>query len=166
MKTCMRCGKEMEGSSSFCDECKEIVQPVENLSGSYVDQYVQQQSQQTDATQQTYYQQQYYQQYYQQPTYYQQSYYQPAKKPDAPSGGLFALSFFFHQIGLALYLVWKDEYPLKAKSCGKGALIGFCIAVGLVFFLPFIIAMFSATAYSSSYYYYSIPNIISSVFFL
>ncbi len=164
MKTCMRCGKEIEGSSSFCAECKEIVQPVESLGERYVDQYCQQQqSQQTDATQQTYY---YQQQYYQQPTYYQQGYYQPLKKPDAPSGGLFALSFFFHQIGLALYLVWKDEYPLKAKSCGKGALIGFCISVGLVFFLPFIIAMFSAAVYSSSYYYYSIPNIISSVFFV
>ena len=34
-------------------------------------------------------------------------------------------------IGLILYLVWKDDYPLRAKSCGKGALIGVIVAVAL-----------------------------------
>ncbi len=43
---------------------------------------------------------------------------------DAPSTGFAILGFFFPLIGLILYLVWKDESPLKAKSCGKGALIG------------------------------------------
>ncbi len=43
---------------------------------------------------------------------------------DAPNAGFAVLSFFFPLVGLILYLVWNDQYPLKAKSCGKGALIG------------------------------------------
>jgi hypothetical protein len=48
---------------------------------------------------------------------------------DAPSGGFAALSFFFPVVGLILWLVWKDQYPLKAKSCGKGALIGLIVSL-------------------------------------
>ena len=43
---------------------------------------------------------------------------------DAPNGGFAVLGFFFPLIGLILYLVWKDTLPLRAHSCGKGALIG------------------------------------------
>jgi hypothetical protein len=50
---------------------------------------------------------------------------------DAPSGGFAALCFFIPLVGLILYLVWKDEYPLKARSCGKGALIGVIVYFGL-----------------------------------
>lgn len=50
---------------------------------------------------------------------------------DAPSTGYAVLGFFFPLIGLILYLVWKAERPLRAKSCGKGALIGFI--VGIIF---------------------------------
>ncbi len=48
---------------------------------------------------------------------------------DAPSTGLAVLGFFFPLIGLILYLVNKDTAPLKAKSAGKGALIGFCVSL-------------------------------------
>jgi len=51
---------------------------------------------------------------------------------DAPSIGFAVLSFFFPLIGLILFLVWKDKTPLKAKSCGKGALIGVIVNVALV----------------------------------
>jgi hypothetical protein len=50
---------------------------------------------------------------------------------DAPSGGFAALCFFIPLVGLILYLVWKDEYPLKARSCGKGALIGVIVYLGM-----------------------------------
>ena len=50
---------------------------------------------------------------------------------DAPNTGFMVLSFFFPLIGLILYLVWQNESPLKAKSCGKGALIGFIVGVVL-----------------------------------
>ena len=48
---------------------------------------------------------------------------------DASSTGFAVLGFFFPLIGLILYLVWKEEYPMKAKSCGKGALTGFIVYV-------------------------------------
>lgn len=51
---------------------------------------------------------------------------------DAPNAGFAVLSFFFPIVGLILYLVWMDQYPLKAKSCGKGALIGVITEVALV----------------------------------
>jgi hypothetical protein len=63
---------------------------------------------------------------------------------DAPSGGFVVLGFFFPLVGLILWLVWKNQYPLRANSCGIGALTGFivnlvsaCIfsVLPLVFFL-------------------------------
>lgn len=51
---------------------------------------------------------------------------------DAPSIGLTVLCFFIPLLGLILYLVWKDATPLKAKSCGKGALIGVIVYFLLV----------------------------------
>lgn len=49
---------------------------------------------------------------------------------DAPSAGFAVLCFFIPVVGLILYLMWHETYPLKAKSCGKGALIG--VIVGAV----------------------------------
>lgn len=48
---------------------------------------------------------------------------------DAPSGGFAFLCFLIPLLGLILYLVWKNEYPQKAHSCGKGALIGVIVSV-------------------------------------
>lgn len=47
-----------------------------------------------------------------------------AKEDDKKSGGFAFLCFLIPVLGLILYLVWKDDYPLKAKSCAKGAIIG------------------------------------------
>ncbi len=44
---------------------------------------------------------------------------------DAPDTGMAVLGFFIPLVGLILYLMWQNKYPLKAKSAGKGALIGF-----------------------------------------
>lgn len=62
---------------------------------------------------------------------------------DAPSGGFAVLCFFFPLIGLILYLVWKNELPLRAHSCGKGALIGVIVEAACFFlsFVAFIILM-------------------------
>lgn len=50
---------------------------------------------------------------------------------DAPSGGMTALGFFVPVAGLILYLVWKDQTPLRVKSAGKGALIGAIVMTAL-----------------------------------
>jgi flagellar FliL protein len=55
---------------------------------------------------------------------------------DAPSGGFAVLSFFLPLVGLILRLAWSKS-PKKAKSCGKGALVGFI--VGTILFFAFLI---------------------------
>lgn len=82
-----------------------------------------------------------------QPTYQQPVYPQMGYVQDAPSGGMTALGFFFPIVGLILYLVWKDQTPLKAKSAGKGALIGFIVGMALSILVPiltFVIVMLTA----------------------
>ncbi len=60
------------------------------------------------------------------------AYASPATHPmDAKSGGFAFLCFLFPVVGLILYLVWKDSMPLRASSCGKGAIVG--VIVGFVF---------------------------------
>ncbi|MBQ7043041.1 MAG: zinc ribbon domain-containing protein [Clostridia bacterium] len=49
---------------------------------------------------------------------------------DKKSGGFAFLCFLIPILGLILYLVWKDDYPLKAKSCAKGAIVG--VVLGLI----------------------------------
>ena len=59
---------------------------------------------------------------------------QPAPYPverDESSFGYGVLSFLLPLVGLILYLVWHDTTPLKAKSCGIGAIIGFITGVVL-----------------------------------
>ncbi len=66
---------------------------------------------------------------------------QAVSAEDAPSTGFAVLCFFFPVVGLILYLVWHDTMPLRAKSCGKGALIGVIVEVAaalLVTILSFI----------------------------
>ncbi len=48
---------------------------------------------------------------------------------DAPNMGFAFLGFLIPLIGLILWLMWKDTSPLKAKSCGKGALVGVIVSV-------------------------------------
>lgn len=58
---------------------------------------------------------------------------------DGPSGGYGVLGFFFPLVGLILYLVWKDDYPLRARSCGTGAAWGFGVSMGS--YVIYLIAM-------------------------
>ena len=51
---------------------------------------------------------------------------------DAPSIGFAVLGFFIPLAGLILWIMWKDKTPLKAKSCIKGAIIGFAVNIVLV----------------------------------
>lgn len=51
---------------------------------------------------------------------------------DARSGGYAVLCGFFPVVGLILFLVWMQTMPLRAKSCGKGAIIGVCVYFGVI----------------------------------
>ena len=60
-------------------------------------------------------------------------------------------------VGLILYLVWKDSLPLRAKSCGKGAIIGVIVYVVLVI----IYAIIAVAILSSAGALSAIPAMIS-----
>lgn len=80
----------------------------------------------------------------------------PAKANNHPveEGSTFGwgvLGFFFAIVGLILFLVWKDEYPKRAKSAGIGALAG-VIAVVVFYILIFVLAfIFSMAAVGSAF---------------
>ena len=56
----------------------------------------------------------------------------PMEQGDASSGGFAVLGFFFPIVGLILYLVWHQDFPRKARSCGVGALVGVIVEVILI----------------------------------
>ena len=56
------------------------------------------------------------------------------------SKGWGVLGFFFPFVGLILYLVWYDNHRKRAKTAGKGALIGAIAAVAL-WVLTFLIGL-------------------------
>ena len=66
--------------------------------------------------------------------------YQRAYPMDAPSAGFAVLGFFIPVVGLILYLVWKDQTPLKARSAGKGALISVIVTVAFYLLMIIIVA--------------------------
>ena len=72
-----------------------------------------------------------------------------AANADAPNTGFAVLGFFIPLVGLILYLVNKDSSPLKAKSAGKGALIGFCVSLAFSIIYGVI---FGAVVGSMMYY--------------
>lgn len=51
------------------------------------------------------------------------------KEADASSFGWAFLGFCIPLLGLILYLVWRNDTPLKAKSVGKGALVSVIVSV-------------------------------------
>ena len=81
----------------------------------------------------------------------QQSYpppYEPRTNPDdRPSFGWGLLGFFIPLAGLILYLVWRTDYPRRAKSVGKGALVSVILyAVIVVLYVILGIALISVNA--------------------
>lgn len=65
---------------------------------------------------------------------------------DSSSFGYALLGFFIPIVGLILFLIWKDEYPLRAKSAGKGALVSVIVSVVLGIIYGVIIGVAIATS--------------------
>ena len=61
------------------------------------------------------------------------------------------LGFFFPIVGLILYLVWKDQTPLKAHSAGKGALIGVIVWTALSIILAILAYVIPLLVFYSYY---------------
>ena len=69
-----------------------------------------------------------------------------ASENDSSSFGWALLGFCIPIVGFILWLVWKDNTPLKAKSAGKGALIS--VILSIVFYIIYFIfvGMFVASS--------------------
>ncbi len=115
---CVSCGKEINNDMNFCPYCGAPVVRNEQPDFNYGYNY-------------------------NNPDYG----YNPSSVKDVPSVGFNALSFFFPIVGLILYLIWKDETPVKAKAIGKWALIS--VILGVVLYIVVIIAVFCLSAYTS-----------------
>lgn len=138
---CNQCGSEVEPGATFCNNCGAAVENQQDVNSSAQGSYDAQSSSQGS---------------YQQPAGggYQQPYTTAPKPQDASSMGFAVLCFFFPVVGLVLWLVWKNDYPLKAKSCGKGALIGVILSVvGWIIYAIAIIGLGLISTVGSSYYY-------------
>ena len=68
---------------------------------------------------------------------------------DAPSAGFAVLCFFFPVVGLILYLVWHNTMPMRARSCGKGALIGVILYVALIVLSVILSAVAASSCYAA-----------------
>ena len=134
---CKHCGKEITDETKFCPFCGGAQEDV-NAS----------QKAQANASQDTWQNNQYQAQNQQ---YNGQQQYAPQTQ-DARSGGFAFLCFLFPIVGLILYLVWKDTLPLRAKSCGKGAIIGVIVEVVFnILYIVIIVALVGAAG-AGTYY--------------
>lgn len=61
---------------------------------------------------------------------------------DVPSGGYNALGFLIPVAGLVLYLVWREQTPLRAKAIGKSALAGAAVYTLLSIIINLIPVLF------------------------
>lgn len=121
---CSKCGSQIPEGAAFCVNCGQAVTPVPERSQP---QYNPPQPQ------------------YSGPQYNQYGY-QNIPEQDASNAGLAILSFFVPIIGIILYCIWRDQTPLKAKSCLNGALTA--IILGAVFGILGIILVFLIPAFA------------------
>ena len=68
---------------------------------------------------------------------------------DRSSFGVAILGFFIPIVGLILFLIYEGKKPKRAKSAGKGALIGFITKVVLSIILVILYAVFTASLFSN-----------------
>lgn len=65
------------------------------------------------------------------------------KNIDSSNMGFSILCFFFPLVGLILYLVWRTQFPKRAKSCAKGAIFGFIVNILFSFIYSIVLFMIS-----------------------
>ena len=136
MAYCPNCGAQVADNAAFCGSCGTPFGSV-------------------GQNQQAYGQQAYGQQPYGQQPYGQQPYGQPnpyAMNQDVASTGMKVLCFFIPLVGLIMYFSEKGNYPNKAKSLLKMALIGWGVSIALSLIVSILSAVLGFSVYSSSYY--------------
>ena len=68
---------------------------------------------------------------------------------DHSSFGFAILGFFIPIVGLILFLIYEDKKPKRAKSAGKGALIGFITEIILSIVLVILCVVFSVSLFNN-----------------
>ena len=68
---------------------------------------------------------------------------------DKSSFGFALLGFFIPLVGLILFLIYEGKKPKRAKSAGKGALIGFITKIVLSIVLAVLYVVFTASLFSN-----------------
>lgn len=74
--------------------------------------------------------------------------------------GFAILGFFIPIVGLILFLIYEEKKPKRAKSAGKGALIGFITKIVLSIILVVLCVIFSVSLFENIFDY--VENDISS----
>lgn len=69
---------------------------------------------------------------------------------DSSSIGFAILGFFIPIVGLILFLIYEGKNPKRAKSAGKGALIGFITEIVLSIILAILSVVFTASLISNT----------------
>lgn len=73
----------------------------------------------------------------------------PNASEDSSSFGFAILGFFIPIVGLILFLIYEGKKPKRAKSAGKGALIGFITKIILSIILVILYFVFVASLFSN-----------------
>ena len=68
---------------------------------------------------------------------------------DNASFGFAILGFFIPLVGLILFLVYEGKKPKRAKSAGKGALIGFITKIVLSLLAYILYILFATSLFSN-----------------
>ncbi|WP_440451172.1 zinc-ribbon domain-containing protein [Ruminococcus intestinalis] len=63
--------------------------------------------------------------------------------------GFAILGFFIPIVGLILFLIYEEKKPKRAKSAGKGALIGFITEIVLAIILVILYVVFAASLFNN-----------------
>lgn len=63
--------------------------------------------------------------------------------------GFAILGFFIPIVGLILFLIYEEKKPKRAKSAGKGALIGFITEIVLAIILVILYVVFAASIFNN-----------------
>lgn len=63
--------------------------------------------------------------------------------------GFAILGFFIPIVGLIIFLIYEEKKPKRAKSAGKGALIGFITKIVLAIILVILYVVFAASLFNN-----------------
>ena len=74
---------------------------------------------------------------------------QPVAEDKTTTIGFALLGFFIPLAGLILFLIYEDKKPQRAKSAGKGALIGFITRTVLSAVFAVLYFIFAASLFSN-----------------